>query len=62
MELAQSRLVEIHPDNDYVLGTSDFEHIKDWVFEALTTGKLSQVFDDAGNCIELKSAIEQSLT
>ncbi|EKI0253107.1 restriction endonuclease subunit S [Enterobacter asburiae] len=62
MELAQSRLAEIHPDNDYVLGTSDFEHIKDWVFEALTTGKLSQVFDDAGNCIELKSAIEQSLT
>ncbi|MBD2802944.1 restriction endonuclease subunit S [Xenorhabdus sp. M] len=62
MELAQSRLAEIHPDNDFVLGTSDFEHIKAWVFEALATGKLSQVFDDAGNCIELKAAIEQSLT
>lgn len=61
MELAQSRLAEIHPDNDLVLGTSDFEHIKDWVFEAVATGKLSQVFDDASNCIELKSVIEQGL-
>ncbi|EBC4876158.1 restriction endonuclease subunit S [Salmonella enterica] len=61
MELAQSRLAEIYPDNDFVLGTSDFEHIKAWVFEALATGKLTQAFDDSGNCIELKAAIEQSL-
>lgn len=62
MELAQSRLAEIHPDNDFELGTSDFEHIKAWVFEALAIGKLTQVFDDSANCIELKSAIERSLT
>ncbi|UXD26674.1 Type I restriction-modification system, specificity subunit S [Yersinia enterocolitica] len=62
MELAQNRLAEIHPDNDFVLGTSDFEHIKAWVFEALATGKLTQAFDDSGNCIELKASIEQSLT
>lgn len=62
MELAQNRLAQIHPDNYFVLGNSDFEYIKAWVFEALATGKLTQAFDDAGNCIELKSAIEQSLT
>lgn len=62
MELAQSRLAEIHPDNNFVLGTSDFEYIKAWVFEALASGKLTQVFDDSANSIELKSVIEQSLT
>ena len=62
MELAQSRLAEIHPDSNFVLGTSDFEYIKAWVFEALAIGKLTQMFDDSANCIELKSAIEQSLT
>ncbi|MGR7776628.1 restriction endonuclease subunit S [Klebsiella aerogenes] len=61
-ELAQSQLAEINPDNNFVLGTSDFEYIKAWVFEALASGKLTQVFDDSANSIELKSVIEQSLT
>lgn len=52
---AQTRLAELHPDNDLELGTSDYEHIKAWVFEALTAGRLAQVFDDAGNRIELKA-------
>ncbi|WP_404273296.1 restriction endonuclease subunit S [Yersinia similis] len=62
MALAQNRLADIHPDNNFMLGTSDFEHIKTWVFEALAAGTLAQVFDDAGNRIELKAAIEQSPT
>ncbi|MFH6838486.1 restriction endonuclease subunit S [Providencia sp. 2024EL-00732] len=62
MEIAQSRLSEIHPDNDFVLDASDFEYIKTWVFEALAIGKLTQEFDDSANCIELKAAIEQSST
>lgn len=52
---AQTRLAELHPDNDFELGTSDYEHIKAWVFEALTAGRLAQGFDDAGNRIELKA-------
>lgn len=60
MELVQNRLAELHPDNELVIGTSDYEHIKTWVFEALAAGTLTQVFDDAGNCIKLKAAIEQS--
>lgn len=62
LELAKNRLAQIHPDNDFALGNSEFEYIKAWVFEALETGKLTQAFDDSGNCIELKAAIEQSLT
>ncbi|CQH10368.1 restriction endonuclease subunit S domain-containing protein [Yersinia mollaretii] len=62
MALAQNRLADIHPDNDFVLGSSDYEYIKAWVFEAIVAGTLTQVFDDAGNRIELKAAIEQSPT
>lgn len=52
---AQARLEELHPDNDFELGTDAYEHIKAWVFEALAAGKLAQAFDDAGNCIEVRA-------
>ncbi|MGR7949359.1 restriction endonuclease subunit S [Alcaligenes sp. RM2] len=55
MAAAQARLTELHPNNDFALGANDYEHIKSWVFEALTVGQLAQAFDDAGNCIELKA-------
>src|SRR5262249_39245912 len=50
---AQTRLGELHPDNDFELRASDYEIIKAWVFEALTAGALTQAFDDDGNRIEL---------
>lgn len=56
MAAAQTRLTELHPDNDFELGTNDYEHIKAWVFEALAAGALTQVLDDGGNRIELKAA------
>jgi type I restriction enzyme S subunit len=59
MAAAQTRLAELHPDNDFELGAADYEHIKVWVFEALAAGKLAQAFDDAGNRIELKAAFEK---
>lgn len=55
MAAAQTRLTELHPDNDFELGANDYEHIKAWVFNALAAGTLTQAFDDAGNRIELKS-------
>lgn len=58
---AQTRLAELHPDNDFELGANDYEHIKAWVFEALAVGALTQVFDDDGNRIELKAVAEQGL-
>lgn len=55
MAAAQTRLAELHPDNDFELGASDYEHIKAWVFDALRAGRLAQAFDDTGNHIELKA-------
>lgn len=55
MAAAQTRLAELHPDNDFALGANDYEHIKVWVFEALAAGTLKQAFDDSGNRIELKA-------
>lgn len=63
---AQTRLRELHPDNDFELGPSDYEQIKIWVFEALSTGRLVQAinvshYDErtgeavSGNMIELKA-------
>lgn len=52
---AQTRLAERHPDNDFELGADAYEHIKSWVFEALSAGKLTQVFDEVDNSIHLKA-------
>jgi type I restriction enzyme S subunit len=60
MALAQTRLAELHSDNDFELDASDYEHIKAWVFEALAVGTLTQAFDDAGNRIELKAAVGET--
>lgn len=58
---AQTRLAELHPDNDFEWTASDYESIKTWVFEALAAGALTQAFDDDGNCIELKAVAEQGV-
>ena len=58
---AQTRLGELHPDNDFELRASDYEIIKAWVFEALAAGALTQAFDDDGNLIELKAVAEVGL-
>lgn len=55
MAAAQTRLSELHPDNDFELGADEYEHIKIWVFEALAAGTLVQALDDAGNRIQLKA-------
>ncbi|MFM0158957.1 restriction endonuclease subunit S [Paraburkholderia sediminicola] len=55
MAAAQTRLSELHPNNDFELGVDEYEHIKIWVFEALAAGTLVQALDDAGNRIQLKA-------
>lgn len=37
-------------------GINEYEQVKEWVFDALASGRLTQGFDDADNCIELKAA------
>lgn len=58
---AQTRLGDLHPDNDFELHASDYEIIKTWVFEALAAGALTQAFDDDSNRIALRVATEQVL-
>lgn len=64
---AIARLTELHPNNDFELSASDYEQIKAWVFEALSTGRLTQLinvthYDEDndkpvfGNMIELKAS------
>lgn len=64
---AQTRLGELHPDNDFELRASDYEHVKAWVFEALDSGHLKQERNQfycvietketvLGNLIELKAS------
>jgi type I restriction enzyme, S subunit len=55
MAAAQTRLAELHPDTNFELGASDYEHIKAWVFKTLAAGKLAQAFDDDSNRIQLKA-------
>jgi type I restriction enzyme S subunit len=42
---AQTRLAELHPDNDFALGASDYEVIKSWVFDGIENRKLKQTRD-----------------
>jgi type I restriction enzyme S subunit len=55
-ETARLRALDYQGDEPIELGLSDYEQIKIWVFDALSTGKLKQAFDDERNRIELKSA------
>lgn len=48
MAEAQTRAVELHPDDDFGLGAKDYEHIRTWVFEALADGRLKQSRDITG--------------
>jgi type I restriction enzyme S subunit len=53
---AQARLAELHPENEFEFGAEDYEHVKQWVFDALAAGKLTQAFDDGSNRVLLKGA------
>lgn len=57
MAAVQTRLAELRPDNDFVLGIEAYEHIKAWVFTALAVGSLTQVADNERNLIQLKAAL-----
>lgn len=39
---AQTRIAELHPDDDFELGADAYEQVKTWVFEALASGRLKQ--------------------
>jgi type I restriction enzyme, S subunit len=63
---AQTRIAELHPDDDFSLNAKDYDYIKGWVFDALKSGRLQQSRNISGrdengepvfgNVIELKVA------
>jgi type I restriction enzyme, S subunit len=55
MAAAQTKLAVLHPDNHFVLVASDYDQIKEWVFNALSNGTLTHAYDDVGNRVELKA-------
>jgi type I restriction enzyme S subunit len=54
--LIETRLENWYVDDGFKIGIEDYEHIKTWVFEALASDKLTQVFDDERNSVQLKAA------
>ncbi|TDR47374.1 type I restriction enzyme S subunit [Tahibacter aquaticus] len=54
---AQTRLGELHPDNDFELRASDYEHVKGWVFKALDSGRLRQERNQVYCVIETKETV-----
>lgn len=56
---AQTRIAELHPDNDFELGADAYEQVKVWVFEALASGLLTQGYADADNRVALAATAMQ---
>lgn len=51
---AQVRMSEVCPDSDFEIGLTEYDQLKDWVFEALKTGRLLQTFDDKNKNMKLE--------
>src|SRR5262249_29515061 len=56
MEAAQQRLWELVEDEAPQLGAAVYDQLKDWVFQAVGSGRLTQTYDDAENRIQLVAA------
>lgn len=56
LDAAQSRLIELYPEDDLELGMAAYEQIKDWVFNALDGGSLAQGYDEDAKRITLRTA------
>ena len=52
---AQTRITELHPDNDFELDADAYDQVKTSVFEALTSGRLKQEYADGENRVTLAS-------
>jgi type I restriction enzyme, S subunit len=56
MAAAQTRISELHPDNDFELSSKDYDQIKAWVFKAQDARMLTQEFDATDKRIKLRAA------
>ncbi len=58
---AQTRIADLHPDNEFEFGLDDYDQIKNWVFEALESGKLKQERNQVYCVIETKETVRGNL-
>lgn len=56
MDTAQQRLWDLTEDETPEWGETEYDQVKDWIFQALKIGRLSQAYDDAGNRVQILSA------
>lgn len=54
MRAAESRSEEAFPDRELKLGTYAYDLIKAWVFDALSAGRLEQVYPSTDICVALR--------
>jgi type I restriction enzyme S subunit len=56
MDAARQRLWELVEDDAPEWGVAEYDELKDWVFEALEQGCLTQGYDDANNRVQITVA------
>ena len=55
---AKQKLQDLQTDQDIEtpsLDIADYDQIKAWIFDVLASGRITQVLDDIGNCLSLRS-------
>lgn len=53
LAIAQQRLEELLQDKAPELSVAAYDKLKDWVFQALESGRLTQTYDDTGNSVQI---------
>lgn len=56
MEMAQQKLWDLLEDDAYQLSVSEYDHVKDLVFQAIENGRLTQNYVDANNQVQITAA------
>ena len=58
MKLVREKLSDLQskddaPEIDYELSATDYDHVKDWIFQQLKGKRLKQDYDDANNRVQI---------
>lgn len=56
MEAAQQKLWELLEDDTYQLTVAEYDHVKDLIFNAIETGRLTQSYIDHKNLVQITAA------
>ncbi len=51
---AEEKLIDVMDEDEPSLGVADYDRVKDWLFDMLAQGKVSQVFNEQENRMEIR--------